>query len=57
MHTTPLSIIVASHNPVKIATVERAYTAFFPELTFSLQGISVPSQVADQPMSDLETRT
>jgi inosine/xanthosine triphosphatase len=49
-------IIVASLNPVKIKAVENAFQEVFPTVEAQVIGISVPSNVADQPMSDSETR-
>ena len=48
-------VIIASTNPVKINTTENGFRKMFPEETFSFQGISAPSHVADQPMSEEET--
>ena len=48
-------IIVASKNPVKIAAVETAYNKLFPKMKFSIKGVAVPSEVSDQPMTDMET--
>ena len=48
-------VIVASENPVKLKAVELAFTKVFPESKFFYQGLSVPSGVSDQPMSDAET--
>jgi inosine/xanthosine triphosphatase len=50
-------IVVASTNPVKIAAVRAGFTRMFPDAadTFQFAGISVPSGVSDQPMSDAET--
>lgn len=52
-----LVIKVASANPAKIAAVESAFAAVFPEQTLEVEGIAVPSGVADQPMSSEETLT
>lgn len=52
---SPARIIVASLNPAKIEAVRSAFTQVFPERTFDFIGVSVPSGVADQPMSDEET--
>jgi len=49
------SVIVASANPAKISAVADAFLAAFPEQTFSFQGISVASEVRDQPMCADET--
>lgn len=48
-------IVIASKNPVKINATLTAFQAMFPEETFSIQGISVPSGVSDQPKSGSET--
>lgn len=48
-------IIVASKNPVKISSIERAFCLMFPGEECSVEGISVLSGVADQPMTDEET--
>ena len=49
------SIVVASTNPVKIQAALDGFRALFPDETFTAQGVSVPSGVSDQPMSDEET--
>ena len=51
-----MKIVVSSLNPVKVAAVREAFSAQFPENELDLQSVSVPSGVADQPMSDDETR-
>ena len=48
-------VIVASLNPVKIQAVENGFTKIFPEIEIECTGLSVPSNVSDQPMSDKET--
>ncbi|WP_428771186.1 inosine/xanthosine triphosphatase [Vibrio sp.] len=48
-------VIVASLNPAKINAVESAFCTAFPEVNWQFEGVSVPSGVADQPMSDQET--
>ncbi|MGD8173026.1 inosine/xanthosine triphosphatase [Vibrio sp. TRT 21S02] len=48
-------IVVASLNPAKIKAVESAFNTTFPEQSFEFVGVSVPSEVADQPFSDTET--
>ncbi|MEO1085974.1 MAG: inosine/xanthosine triphosphatase [Acidobacteriota bacterium] len=50
-----ISIVVASGNPVKHEASRRGLQLAFPEASLSLDGISVPSGVSDQPMSDGET--
>ena len=47
-------IVVASKNPVKIEAVKDGLNAFLKE-EFEIAGVSVPSGVSDQPMSDAET--
>ena len=49
------TIVVASKNPVKINAVHRGFKRMFPQAQFSIEGISVPSGVRDQPMTDAET--
>lgn len=50
-------IIVASTNPVKINSTLLAFQKMFPEIIFHAEGIAVPSNVSDQPMTDKETFT
>lgn len=49
-----IKIVVASKNPVKIDAVRDGLNAFLKE-SFEITGVSVPSGVSDQPMSDAET--
>jgi inosine/xanthosine triphosphatase len=49
-----MRVIVASKNPVKINCTESAFKKAFSE-TINIEGISVPSDVSDQPMTDAET--
>jgi inosine/xanthosine triphosphatase len=49
-------VIIASKNPVKIQATQAAFEAMFPEQDWLCEGVSVPSGVPDQPMSDEETR-
>lgn len=49
-------VVVASLNPAKIKAVESAFTTSFPECEFLFEGVSVPSEVPDQPMDDVETK-
>lgn len=51
------TIIVASTNPVKIQAALDGFRLIFPDEAFTAQGVSVPSGVSDQPMSDEETLT
>ena len=50
-----LTIKIASANPAKINAVASAFAEVFPDQTLDVQGIAVPSGVADQPMSSDET--
>ncbi|WP_261817413.1 inosine/xanthosine triphosphatase [Vibrio gallicus] len=49
-------VIVASLNPAKINAVKSAFSEVFPERLFSFEGVSVASEVPDQPMSDIQTK-
>ncbi len=49
-------VVVASLNPAKINAVNSAFQSAFPHQAFEFIGISVESEVDDQPMSDEETR-
>ncbi len=49
------TIVVASTNPVKIQAALSGFQRMFPADEFTVQPISVPSGVSDQPMSDAET--
>lgn len=49
------TIVVASTNPVKIQAVRSGFQKMFPDETFQVEGVSAPSEVSDQPMSDAET--
>ena len=48
-------VIVASKNPVKIQCSRLAFEKVFPQESFEFIGLSVPSGVSDQPMTDEET--
>ena len=48
-------IVVASTNPVKIASALAGFRRMFPQETFDARGLSIPSGVSDQPMTDAET--
>ncbi len=49
------TIIVASKNPVKVRAVQSGFARMFPAESFQLHGVSVPSEVNDQPFSSAET--
>ncbi|KAH8881761.1 Maf/Ham1 [Thozetella sp. PMI_491] len=51
----PQVVVVASQNPVKIKAALKGFTSMFPGSTYTTVGVSVPSGVPDQPMSDDET--
>lgn len=48
-------IIVASRNPIKIKAVELGYNKVFTETDFECEGVAVPSDVSNQPMTNQET--
>jgi len=48
-------IIIASKNPAKINAVENAFSKVFPNETFEYEGVSVPSDIPDQPIGEEET--
>lgn len=50
------TIIIASQNPVKIQAALGGFQRLFPEETFTVQTVSVPSGVSRQPMTSEETR-
>lgn len=50
-------IIIASKNPVKISATKDGFSKMFPNQTFEFEGISVPSGVCEQPMSNAEALT
>ncbi len=45
-----MKVFVGSLNPVKILAVKEIFLEFFPQTPFTLQGISVSSEVPDQPI-------
>jgi len=51
-----MKIVVASKNPVKISAAETGAKLMFPSRQIDVTGYSVPSEVADQPMTEQETR-
>ena len=55
MNETTATVIVASHNPVKIAAVEGGFGRMFAGESFRFVGESVPSGVSDQPKTSAET--
>lgn len=51
-----MNVIIASLNPAKINAVKAAFNQAFPNAVFSFTGVSVDSDVPDQPMSCIETK-
>lgn len=51
-----LKVVVTSFNPVKVAAVRQAFLSQFPMRETQVVPVHVDSGVADQPMSDEETR-
>ena len=49
------TIVLASGNPVKARATLGGFQQVFPEASFEVVPVSVPSGVADQPRSDTET--
>jgi inosine/xanthosine triphosphatase len=50
-----MRVVVASTNPVKIEATRQAFGIAFPAVEITFVGVSVPSGVSDQPMTDEET--
>ena len=50
-----MRIVVGSENPAKLEAVSLAFASFFPEVSFEVQPVTVPSGVSAQPLSDAET--
>lgn len=50
-----IRLVVASKNPVKIQCALQGFQKVFNHSTILVEGLSVPSHVADQPMTDSET--
>ncbi|MBD1559427.1 inosine/xanthosine triphosphatase [Vibrio sp. S9_S30] len=50
-------VIIASLNPAKINAVKSAFKEAFPNNSFEYEYVSVPSEVAEQPMSNSETKS
>ena len=48
-------VIITSQNPAKISAVKAAFYDAFPNTDFTFTGVSVPSDVAEQPMTEQET--
>ncbi len=50
-----MKLVVASHNPVKLAAVADGFRAMFPGALFQVRAVSVETGLAAQPCSDEET--
>ena len=50
-----MRVTVGSKNPVKVASVKRAFDRFFPDETIEYVGLDTASGVSDQPKSIQET--
>lgn len=50
-----MKIVVASINPVKLASVERGFFKMFSNASIEVEGVEVSSGVAAQPMTNEET--
>ncbi|WP_420316975.1 inosine/xanthosine triphosphatase [Ekhidna sp.] len=50
-----MKVIVASKNPVKINSARNGFNQMFPTEAIEIEGISAPSGVSDQPMTNSET--
>ncbi len=48
-------VIISSKNPVKIQAVKNGFEKMFPNQQFEFVGVSVPSNVSNQPSSNSET--
>lgn len=54
--TKSINLLVGSKNPAKIAAAKDALQLYFPDSTIECQDIDAPSKVAEQPMTDAETK-
>ncbi len=50
-----IKVVVASKNPVKINCSHSGFQKVFKDHRIQIESVSVPSEVADQPMDDDET--
>jgi inosine/xanthosine triphosphatase len=58
LHTSnTIRITIGSKNPVKIAAANKAISLLLPDAEVICQAMHAPSGVADQPMTDSETKT
>ncbi|MCV2402807.1 inosine/xanthosine triphosphatase [Marinomonas sp. C2222] len=54
--TKEIYLCVASTNPVKVSAAKNAFLAVFPDLVIQCEGMEALSGVANQPMTESETR-
>jgi inosine/xanthosine triphosphatase len=54
--TASIRICVGSTNPVKVNAAKQAFSTVFPDHVIHCQQMKTPSGVADQPMTEEETR-
>ena len=55
MTPQPLTLVIASTNPVKVQAAVNGFQRLFPDIELNVITASVPSEVAQQPLSDEET--
>lgn len=51
-----MKIIAGTKNPAKLMAVKEVFHLVFPDEDILVDGLAVPSGVADQPMTDAETK-
>ncbi|NMH65989.1 inosine/xanthosine triphosphatase [Shewanella salipaludis] len=56
MQQANIRVRVGSTNPVKVNAARNALTQVFPQANIDCQGMHAPSGVAEQPMTETETR-
>ncbi len=54
MASTSKTIVVSSKNPKKIEAAHKGFMRILPD-SYEVRGVTVPSEVPDQPMTDEET--
>ena len=57
MGSNKLNVLVGSKNPTKIKAVSGAFKRVFKKSNVVVSGVSVQSDVSDQPMGSNETKT
>ncbi|OAJ33508.1 inosine/xanthosine triphosphatase [Piscirickettsia salmonis] len=56
MKKDEINVVVGSQNPVKVSAAREVIVRYYPKARVFCQGVAAPSQVADQPMSEQDTR-